>query len=807
MPIKPQKNSLRIATLAGGTATTVAIVLLLAFQDKTKPAMADEQPPTQKPPAANDAPVAKSKEVALKKSEFAEKVYPFLTKYCLTCHNDQKAAGDMSLEKFKDEAAALKDRKIWGNIAEVLKSKEMPPKSKPQPTDAERTAMIDWAENGLSRIDCGLVKDPGRPTIRRLNRAEYANTIRDLTGIDFKAADDFPTDDVGYGFDNIGDVLTLSPILVEKYLAAAEKILDQAIVVEMPIVAGKDTFRPQNFRSDIGRQRDIKGQFPLMRNGKVFVNFDFLYTGDYILRGRVYGQQAGDDLPKMAIQLDAKTLKTFDVEVGEGKAKSYEARTRLSAGRHDVELAFTNAFEDKETKKVRSLHVELLEIEGPFNPEPKPLPETHKKIMVAKPTSAADRERAARKIVEAFATKAYRRPVQAGEVDRLLRLYAMADKQGDPFEKCVALSLRAVLVSPHFLFRIEKDAEPNNPKAVHPVSEYELATRLSYFIWSTMPDDELFNLAAKGELRKSGVIEAQVKRMLGDPKAKSLTDNFAAQWLNLRMIPAIEPDKKTYPKFDASLKKAMVRETELYFEHILKEDRSVLEFLDSDWTILNNELADHYRIKDIVGSNFRKVTLTDKNRGGVLTHASILTLTSNPTRTSPVKRGKWILENILGTPPPDPPPNVPDLDEAGTELTGSLRERMEKHRTNALCASCHQKMDPLGFGLENFDGVGAWRTTDGKFKIDPSGELPGGQKFAGPAELRKILLAMAEPFRRNIGEKMLTYALGRGLEYYDKCAVDDVAKNLAQNRDRFSALVIGVVKSEPFQKRRGGSRE
>jgi Protein of unknown function (DUF1592)/Protein of unknown function (DUF1588)/Protein of unknown function (DUF1587)/Protein of unknown function (DUF1585)/Protein of unknown function (DUF1595)/Ca-dependent carbohydrate-binding module xylan-binding/Cytochrome C oxidase, cbb3-type, subunit III len=792
--------------LAAGVVIATALVLTSVIRVRTAPVVANEQKQDKAPAPKNPA-NPNPKDAVAKKSEFAEKVHPFLTKYCLTCHNDQKAAGDMSLEKFKDELSALKDRKTWNAVAEVLKTKQMPPKSKPQPTDAERAALIDWCENGLDRIDCSLVKDPGRPTLRRLNRAEYANTIRDLVGVKFSAADDFPSDDVGYGFDNIGDVLTLSPILVEKYLAAAEKILDQAIVEVKPIVAGKDAFRPQNFRSNLFRPREVKGTFPLNRNGKVFVNFDFLHTGEYVLRGRVYGEQAGQELPKLSIQLDAKVLKTFDVDAVEGKTRMYEARTRIASGRHDVELVFTNAFEDKDSKKVRALHVELMEIEGPFDPEPKVLPETHRRIMIAKPTGVADKEKAARKIVENFATRAYRRPVQSGEVDRLMKLFSMADKQGDPFEKSVSLGLRAALVSPHFLFRIEKDAEPNNPKAVHPVSEYELATRLSYFVWSSMPDDELFALAAKGELRKAGILEAQVRRMLADPKARALTDNFAAQWLNLRMLPLIEPDKKVFPKVDANLRKDMVRETELYFEHILKEDRSVLEFLDSDWTILNNELAELYGIQGIVGSNFRKVKLTDGNRGGVLTHASILTLTSNPTRTSPVKRGKWILENILGTPPPDPPPNVPDLDEAGTELTGSLRERMEKHRTNALCASCHQKMDPLGFGLENFDGVGAWRTMDGKFKIDSSGELPGGQKFAGPAELRKILLAKSEPFRRNIAEKMLTYALGRGLEYYDKCAIDEVARHLKGNQDRFSALMIGVAKSEPFQKRRGGSRE
>lgn len=816
MPKKRVKRTPSAYWLAGGSIIPLAVLAYFLFfrGDRPKPIVAAETS-VQKAEKPNDLPKTKSQLktiVVAKKSEFAEKVHPILTKYCATCHNDQKSAGDLSFDKFKDKMSARKDRKIWSQIAEVLKTKQMPPKNKPQPTDAERSALIDWAENGIDHVECGQVKDPGRPTIRRLNRAEYTNTIRDLIGINFQIADDFPTDDVGYGFDNIGDVLTLSPILVEKYLAAAEKILDQAIVVEKQIVSGKDTFRPQNFRTTLARPTTPpRGQFLLHSNGKVFVNFEFLHTGEYIIRGRAYGEQAGSELPKMAIQVDNKTIKSFDVDAVEGKSKTYEVRTRITSGRHDVELAFTNDYLEKDSKggknKDRNLYIELLEIEGPFNPEVKPLPESHKRIMIARPKSSADMERAARAIVENFAAKAYRRPVESNEVDRLLKLFWMADKQGDPFEKCVALALRGALVSPHFLFCIEKDAEPNNPKAIHPVSDYELATRLSYFLWSSMPDDTLFALAAKGELRKPGVIEAQVKRMLADPKAKALTDNFAAQWLNLRMIPALEPDKKTYPKFNPSLKKAMVRETELFFEHILKEDRSVLEFLDSDWTFLNNELADHYGIKGVVGSDFRKVHLTDRNRGGVLTQASVLTLTSNPTRTSPVKRGKWILENILGTPPPPPPPNVPELEEKGGELKGSLRERMEKHRTNALCASCHQKMDPLGFGLENFDGVGAWRTMDGKFKIDPSGELPGGLKFAGPAELRKILLGRSDQFRRNLSEKLLTFALGRGLEYYDKCVVDDIVKYVTANQDRFSALAIGVVKSDAFQKRRGGSRE
>ena len=766
-------------------------------------ALADEK--------SNPAP-AKSVAVAAAQVDeklFTDKIQPFLKTHCLTCHNDDKLAGDISLAKFTSHASALKDRKLWGAAAEVLRAKEMPPKSRPQPTEAERAAFLDWVDNSLTRVDCGLARDPGRPTIRRLNKAEYNNTIRDLVGVNYQPADDFPTDDVGYGFDNIGDVLTLSPILFEKYLAAAERILDEAIVIEKPIVAGRESFRPQNLRSSLGvmaAQRRL-----LHSNGKVYVNYEFLHEGEYIIRARAGGDQAGNELPKLEIQIDGKTLREFSVDAPPDKAKSYEVKTIIKPGRHDVEAAFTNDFSDPKAadpkKRDRNLYVDGLEIEGPFNAKVPPLPESHSRIMIAKPMGVGDKETAARRIIENFAAKAYRRPVQNGEVDRLIKFYRAAIADSAPFERAIQLSLRPVLVSPHFLFKIEKDAEPENPKAVHPVSDHELAVRLSYFLWSSMPDEQLRTLADRGELRRPGVIDAQVKRMLADPKSRALTDNFAEQWLNLRSIPALDPDPKTFPDFDAMLKTAMVRETELYFEHIAREDRSVLEFIDSNWTFLNNRMATHYGVRGVMGPEFQKVTLTDNSRGGVLTQASVLTLTSNPTRTSPVKRGKWVLDNILGTPPAPPPPNTPDLDEQQGTLYGSLRQQMEQHRTNSLCATCHQKMDPLGFGLENFDGIGRWRTIDGKYKIDATGVLPGGEKFDGPAELRKVLLGKADLFRRNLTEKLLTFALGRGLEYYDKCAIDDTVKHLTRNGDRFSALVIGIVKSDPFQKRRGGSRE
>jgi hypothetical protein len=599
------------------------------------------------------------------KLSYSKQVAPLVAKYCVTCHGGDKPRAGISLDKFKAEADVLKDRKVWEKVAKVVKGSEMPPRRKPQPTTAERQLFAAWLDSTLGAVDCGLKRDPGRVTIRRLNRAEYNNTIRDLVGVKIQPADDFPADDVGYGFDNIGDVLSLPPLLMEKYLAAAEKIVDEA-------------FQSQE------------------------------------LKKRLLGQPPAADA-KLRIKMEA-----------------------------------------------------------------------------------------ARKVLGEFARRAFRRAVSDDEVTHFLSLVELADKNGDSYERGVQLALQAILVSPHFLFRIELDKEPNNPDVVQSISDFELATRLSYFLWSSMPDEELFQLAQKGALRKDGNLEAQVRRMLKDPKARALVENFAGQWLNLRNLKAISPDPGTYPAFDEPLRAAMLKETELFFEAVMREDRSVLDFLDANLTYLNERLARHYGIDGVKGDEFRRVELKSGPRGGVLTQASILTLTSNPTRTSPVKRGKWILENILGAPPPPPPPEVPELSEdKQVVLSGSLRQRMEQHRAKPDCAVCHAKLDPLGFGFENFDGIGGWRTKDGKFAIDPSGVLPDGKAFKGPTELRAILKGKAGEFCSCLSEKMLTYALGRGLEYYDKCALDDLAKRLAQDQYKFSALVIGVVRSDAFQHRRG----
>ncbi|HEY2147916.1 MAG TPA: DUF1592 domain-containing protein, partial [Pirellulales bacterium] len=525
------------------------------------------------------------------------------------------------------------------------------------------------------------------------------------------------------------------------------------------------------------------------------------------------GEKSGDDLPRMVVRMDDKEVKAFDVKIERMPPTNYECTTHVAAGEHRLAIAFTNEYRDPNAKddirRDRALTVSKLEVDGPLGPLPfEAMPESHRKLLLAPlkaGASSEERTEAARKIIRRFADRAFRRPAKEGEIDRLMKLWSMSDNDGESFERSIQLALEAALVSPHFLFRVE--ADPADGKSKRALDDYELATRLSYFLWSSMPDDELFALCKKGTLRKDGNLEAQVRRMLKDPKSQALVDNFAGQWLQTRRIAAIAPDKTVFPDFDESLRADMQKETELFFLHVMNENRSVLEFLDADYTWANERLAKFYGISGISGDEFRKVPLAGTHRGGLLTEASILLITSNPGRTSPVKRGKWVLETLLGAPPPNPPPNVPALpDDKKAPLTGTLRQRMEQHRADPICASCHKTMDPLGFGLENFDAVGRWRTKDGSEPIDASGLLPGGRKFDGVEGLRGILKARKDEFARCLAEKMLTYALGRGLEDFDDAAVDQIAHAAAKNDYRFSAFAIEIARSAPFQLRRGAGK-
>ena len=736
-------------------------------------------------------------------SVFPNQIKPLLSRYCYNCHGEKKQKGDLSLQAFQDEAAVLANRKIWEKVLHHLRTGEMPPENKPQPSRSEREMMAGWIESRALQCDCDH-PDPGRVTLRRLNRAEYNNTIRDLVGVDFKPADDFPADDSGYGFDNIGDVLALPPILLEKYLAAAEKVLDAAILTDETANQPRQKFEAEKMHST-AKGGVYKGwALSLDREGEIARHVDFAEDGEYIFRARAFGQQAGPDPARMEFRLDYKPLKIVDVKAVESAPGIYQVRFKTKAGSHRIAAAYINNYlnpndPDPENRD-RNLLIDWVEIIGPIKAPP--LSPAYKQIFISQPTPTTTNI-CARTIVNDFTRRAYRRPVAESDIDRLMKFFAMAQSDGESFEQSIKLTLQAVLVSPHFLFHEEVRPGAGEPKSVQPLDDFALASRLSYFIWSSLPDDELFVQASRGTLRKN--LEGQVKRMLKNPKSSALVENFAGQWLQLRTLKTVTPDPDQFPTFDESLRAAMQKETELFFEDILRADDSVLNLLDAKYTFLNERMARHYGIAGIKGDEFRRVSLKDTPRGGILTHASVLTITSNPTRTSPVKRGKWILENILGTPPPPPPPEVPVLSETKEiVLSGSLRQRMEQHRANPKCASCHARMDPLGFGFENYDGVGAWRERDGKFPIDSSGNFFSGESFRNAGELKTILIKRKkDAFLRCISEKMLTYALGRGLEFYDTCAVDEISKKLAKQGGKFSSLVCAIARSAPFQRRRG----
>ena len=735
----------------------------------------------------------------------AEHIRPVLEKYCFDCHNEKKHKGDLNMVEFSDHAQLADHRKAWETIAEQLESGDMPPGKKPQPTEEQRELLLKFIDGQLSKADCKTDKNPGKVTIRRLNKEEYRNTIHDLLGVDY-SPDDFPNDEVGYGFDNIGDVLSLPPMLMEKLVAAADEIVRKAIVVDGVPKPFAKRIRGKEFESQNEWVSALEtGVLGLYREGEGTAAFDAPQRGDYTFRIRAYGELAGPEPPKLALRVNGKDVRVFDVTNAE-KSEVYEVTTALEAGPQKIAVAYLNNYNDStnadpKLRGDRNVFVRDVEIAGP--PEPSPaLPESHKRLITRLP-QAGQEHACAMEILGAFAPRAYRRPVETAEVERLAKFVDLAMKNGGTFLEGIQVAVQAALVSPHFLFRWELDPEAVKPGEIRELTDWEVASRLSYFLWSSMPDGELFALAAKGELRKNGNLEKQVARMVQDWHARAFVNNFAGQWLQIRNIWEVGVDPDTFPKWDDTLKGAMKEETERFFEAIMKENRPVTDLLDADFTFLNEKLARWYGIEGVKGDEFQRVTLPkDSPRGGVLTQGSVLLATSTPTRTSPVIRGKWILEQILGTPPPPPPPDVPPLGEQKqVDQTASLRQRFEQHRKAAECAGCHAKMDPLGFALENFDATGKWRDTDGKFPINASGELVNGTTFSGPRELKQVLKSNKN-FVRGLTQKMMIYALGRGLEYYDKCACDAVIAQAAKDGNKFSALVTGIVTSDPFLKRK-----
>lgn len=738
---------------------------------------------------------------------------PVLNHYCVTCHNETLKTAGLMLDKM-DLRNVPAGAPVWEKVVRKLRTASMPPAGMPRPDEATYDSLARYLETELDSA-AEAKPNPGRAIIHRLNRAEYANAIRDLFAVDIDSRSLLPADDAGSGFDNIADNLTISPALFERYMSAAEKI--SRLAVGDPSIAPNPEM--YNLPKFLWQDDRMSEDLPFGSRGGIAIRKYFPLNGEYVIKVRLNRRDFGDILgisrPHwLDVRVDGSRIKLFTFG-GQGKAdpeadSALEVRYPVKAGPHVIAVTFLKDMlmpEGVLKARVDNRNdppegVSSVSIIGPYKATgPGETPSRHK-IFVCHPAKTTDEDRCATEILSNLARRAYRRPVTKGDVEPLIKLYKGASLNRG-FEAGIETAIRGILVSPGFLFRSEHDPTNVAPETVYRISDVQLASRLSFFLWSSIPDDELLGLAAQGKLKNRAVLEKQVRRMLNDARSEALVDNFGGQWLYLRNLRTKLPDPAEFPDFDENLRNAFQRETELFFDSIIREDRSVVDLLNADYTFVNERLAAFYGIPNVYGNQFRRVTLTDENRKGLLGKGSILTVTSYATRTAPTLRGKWLLENILGAPPPPPPPNVPSLkdDEKVQNLT--MRQRMEEHRKNAVCASCHARMDPLGFALENFDAIGRWRSTSGAANspIDASGVLPEGTKFNGPAELRDILLTRREQFVTTLTEKLLIYSLGRDVEYYDAPSVREIIRQAAPDY-RWSSLILGIVNSVPFQMRK-----
>ena len=781
-----------------------------------------------------------------------------LNRYCVTCHNEKLKTAGLVLDMV-DVDNPPAGAEVWEKVIRKLRTGAMPPAGVPRPDAAASNSLATYLETSIDRA-AAAAPNPGRPAIHRLNRAEYTNVIRDVLGVNIDGESLLPADDSGYGFDNVGAVLTVSPTLLERYLSAARKI-SRLAVGDAAVRPGLETYEASKLLVQTDRMDE---HLPFGSRGGMTFRHDFPADGDYVVKIRllreigVGGIIRGVNLRRQIdLRMDHARLKLFTVGgeqkespdavltvvsggayMGEyersGADAHLEIRIPVKAGPHQIGVAFVldqtskpeNVFRPPEDSQLGYGHggknaepwVDNVSISGPYDVKGLGESPSRRKIFVCHPTGSlnatgggageSEEDACAKKILSTLARRGYRRPVSEGEVQSLLSFYRIGRQSGS-FEDGIRMAIQRMLVSINFLFRVESDPPKLAPNTNYRISDLELASRLSFFLWSSVPDDQLLNLAERGQLRDPEALERQVRRMLRDPRSEAFLKNFFGQWLQLRHIPGLTPDPIEYPAFGEDLRLAFQKETELFLRSLLTEDRPLMDLLNANHTFVNERLALHYGIPNVYGSSFRRVTLANDNRRGLLGQGSILTITSYATRTSVVLRGVWVLENILGTPPPAPPPNVPalkDRDEDGK--IKSVRQSMEQHRENPVCATCHSRMDPLGFALENFDGVGMWRTTEGSGNtpIDTSGTLPDGTKFQGPAELRQTLLSHPEQFATVVTEKLLTYALGRGVEYYDEPAVRKIVGESAPSDYRWSSLILSIVKSEPFQMRRSLQR-
>jgi hypothetical protein len=731
-------------------------------------------------------------------------VFPLFENHCYDCHGDGLKKGELALDDFGSIADMQADRERWKRIRAHIDQRLMPPIDEEQPTAEARAKMVQWIDAAVFPVDPDK-PDPGRVTLRRLNRAEYENTLQDLLGVRLIIQDLLPPDDSGYGFDNIGDVLTLSPVHLERFLTTARIALDQAVHPDpMPFPSG--LIPGQNL--DGPGHRDNSGHF-LHSQGTAGTPLEFPRAGRYQLLIQAGGLVVAGEGPKVRIQLDDIELATWEVRETDDKSHSTTLQINIDvshSGKQKLSLTFLNDYYNLDhpdpSHRDRNLLLRSVTLTGPIDKARPPKPKSHQLIYDERRSGESDDAWATR-IFTTFAKRAFRRPLEKGEAERYLHFIRLARQEKQGIEHGIRHGLEAMLVSPAFLFREEPQPEPDNPDRIHQVNEHVLASRLSYFLWSSMPDPELTKLADNNQLRAH--LNQQINRMLNSPKSGEFITHFIGQWLQLRDLPSAGPSNKVFRNFARGLQDDMARETTLLVTHMLRENQPISDLINADYTFLNERLATHYGIAGITGHEFQRVSLADHPRRGILGHGSFLLVTSHPLRTSPVLRGKFVLENLLNMAPPPPPPNVPQLTpptQHGDSL--SLREQMEKHRDDPACASCHALMDPIGFGLQNFDADGSWRTTENGKPIDVSGELFDGIKFQGPDELRRLLLKHHQnDFIRSMASKMLTYALGRGTDWYDKPALDGIVNETISAELGTRDLIHAVIRSVPFQYRRG----
>jgi mono/diheme cytochrome c family protein len=748
-----------------------------------------------------------------------------LDKYCVTCHNDKLRTGGLSLQA-ADLNDVPKNAETWEKVIRKLHVGAMPPQGLPRPDKPALDSLTAFLETSIDHA-AAANPNPGRATMHRLNRAEYANAVHDLLGLDIDSTALLPADDESSGFDNIADVLRVSPSLMERYLSASWNI-SRLAVGNTTIAPATSVYR---VRPDLSQDQHIDG-LPLGTRGGILVKHNFPVDGEYIIKVRLWRNtfdlmRGMEDPHQIEMSLDGARLRLVAAggkedfvrmaqnpgDFGADLDQRLTVKIPVKAGEHTVSattiLRSEAEKDDLITPFLRTTvdglditgdpSVDRVSIEGPFGDKNPGNTASRRKIFVCRPTGEADELPCARNIVSTLARRAYRHPVRESDLESLLSFYQHGRNKGG-FDAGIESALQLILASPEFLFRFEPDPPDVAANAIYHVDDMALASRLSFFLWSTVPDEQLLNLATQGKLKDPAILDQQVKRMLADQRSAALVDNFAEQWLFLRNLKTSAPNLDAFPDFDDNLREAMKEETKLFFSSVMHEDHNVMDLLTADYTFVNERLARHYGIPNVYGSQFRRIRITDDTRRGLLGQASILTITSYPNRTSPVQRGKWVLANILGTPATPPPPNVPALTENGEGAAPkSVRERMEAHRADAVCAGCHKVMDPIGFSLENFDAIGRWRTSDDGARIDPSGTLFTGAKIDGAVGLREMLTARPETFVGVMTEKMLTYALGRGLEYYDMPTVRKIVSDAGAQDYRFSSLIMGVVRSTPFE--------